>query len=223
MTERDGRFFQRRFTVGKGGREENVREETVDYILGSGNHARTYLHRTKQNRLVELPVSWYVENSGAWNISPGFDRVDQQDMQGAIGSDCMFCHNGYPKITDSVAATQDESIFPEKMPEGIDCQRCHGPGAAHVSAAMGGKANLAEIRSRIVNPAKLPRERQMEVCMECHMETSALHVPSAIRNYERPQYSFHPGEKLGDFKTYFESDRKTRRAMSSRWRTRVIS
>jgi predicted CXXCH cytochrome family protein len=204
MTERDGRFFQRRFTVGQGGHEENVREESVDYILGSGNHARTYLHRTKQGRLVELPVSWYVENSGAWNMSPGFDKVDQQDMQGAIGSDCMFCHNGYPKITDSVAATQDDSIFPEKMPEGIDCQRCHGPGAAHVSAAMGGKASLAEIRSRIVNPAKLPRERQMDVCMECHMETSALHVPSAIRNYDREQYSFHPGEKLGDYKTYFE-------------------
>jgi predicted CXXCH cytochrome family protein len=69
---------------------------------------------------------------------------------------------------------------------------------------MGGKASLEEIRSKIVNPAKLTRERQMEVCMECHMETSALHVPSAIRNYDREQYTFHPGEKLGDFKTYFE-------------------
>jgi len=204
MIERDGRFFQHRFMLGEDGKEENVREETVDYVLGSGNHARTYLHRTTQGKLIELPVSWYVENSGYWNMSPGFDRTDQQDMQGAIGEECMFCHNAYPEGGSSPAPDHDFSVFPQKLPEGIDCQRCHGPGAEHVAAASGGKASLVEIRSKIVNPAKLPRDRQMEVCMECHMETSALHVPNAIRNYDRGPYSFHPGEKLGDFKTYFE-------------------
>lgn len=204
MIERDGRFFQRRSTLGVDGKEENVREETVDYVLGSGNHARTYMHRTTQGKLIELPVSWYVENSGYWSMSPGFDRTDQQDMQGAIGEDCMFCHNAYPEHETAAQPNHDFSIFPEKLPEGIDCQRCHGPGAAHVAAASGGKASLSEIRSKIVNPGKLPRDRQMDVCMECHMETSALHVPNAIRNYDRAPYSFHPGEKLGDFKTYFE-------------------
>ena len=204
MIERDGRFFQRRFTVGADGREENVREETVDYVLGSGNHARTYLHRTTQGKLIELPVSWYVEKSGYWNMSPGFDRVDQQDMQGAIGEECMFCHNAYPEWGNASAPNHEFSVFPQKLPEGIDCQRCHGPGAEHVAAAMGGKASVVEIRSKIVNPAKLSRDRQMEVCMECHMETGALHVPNAIRNYDRGPYSFHPGERLGDFKTYFE-------------------
>ncbi len=204
MIERDGRFFQHRFTLREDGKEENVREETVDYVLGSGNHARTYLHRTTQGKLIELPVSWYVENSGYWNMSPGFDRTDQQDMQGAIGEECMFCHNAYPEGGNASAPNHDFSVFPQKLPEGIDCQRCHGPGAEHVAAATGGKASLVEIRSKIVNPAKLPRDRQMEVCMECHMETSALHVPNAIRNYDRGPYSFHPGEKLGDFKTYFE-------------------
>ena len=42
-------------------------------------------------RLVELPVSWYVENSGSWAMSPGFDRVDHLDMNGTIGRECMFC------------------------------------------------------------------------------------------------------------------------------------
>jgi predicted CXXCH cytochrome family protein len=210
MIERDGRFFQHRFTLGEDGKEENVREETVDYVLGSGNHARTYLHRTTQGKLIELPVSWYVENSGYWNMSPGFDRTDQQDMQGAIGEECMFCHNAYPEAGNTPAPNHDFSVFPQKLPEGIDCQRCHGPGAEHVAAATGGKASLVEIRSKIVNPAKLPRDRQMEVCMECHMETSALHVPNVIRNYDRGPYSFHPSEKLGDFKTYFERPKDSR-------------
>ncbi|RZU42427.1 putative CXXCH cytochrome family protein [Edaphobacter modestus] len=204
MIERDGKFYERRFTLGKDGKEENVLEERIDYVMGSGNQARTYMHRTSQGKLVELPVSWYTERSGYWNMSPGFDRADHPDMHGAIGPECMFCHNGYPQLTDSSQAALEESIFPEKLPEGIDCQRCHGPGAAHVAAASGGKATLPEIRSKIVNPAKLPRDRQMEVCMECHMETSARHVPSAIRAYGRELYSFRPGEPLGDYRTYFE-------------------
>ncbi|HEY0161417.1 MAG TPA: hypothetical protein VGB69_01955, partial [Edaphobacter sp.] len=96
MVERDGKFYQRRFML-EDGKEVNVVEKQVDYILGSGNHARTYLHRTPQGRLVELPVSWYVERSGYWNMSPGFDRPDQPDMHGPIGPECMFCHNAYLK------------------------------------------------------------------------------------------------------------------------------
>ena len=42
-------------------------------------------------------------------------------------------HNAYPQIPP--AAHHDLSANPAygpKLPEGIDCQRCHGPGAAHV-------------------------------------------------------------------------------------------
>lgn len=204
MTERDGKFYQRRFTLDAGGQETNVVEAQVDYVLGSGNHARTYLHRTKQGKLVELPVSWYVERSGYWNMSPGFDRADQPDLRGSIGPECMFCHNAYLQPNDVPKPGSDETVFPAKMPEGIDCQRCHGPGGAHVAAATQGKATVEEIRSKIVNPAKLSRDRQLEVCMECHMETSARHIPSGIRAYGRDLESFRPGEALGDYKTYFE-------------------
>ncbi|HTH52671.1 MAG TPA: tetratricopeptide repeat protein [Edaphobacter sp.] len=203
MEERDGKFYQRRYTL-EDGKEANVVEAQVDYVLGSGNHARTYLHRTPQGKLVELPVSWYVEHSGYWNMSPGFDRADQPDMHGTIGSECMFCHNAYLQPNEAPQKKVEETVFPAKMPEGIDCQRCHGPGAAHVAAATQGKASVEEIRSKIVNPAKLPRERQLEVCLECHMETSARHIPSGIRTYGRYLESFRPGEALGDYKTYFE-------------------
>lgn len=208
MVARDGHFYQRRFTLDPEGHETNVLEEQVDYIIGSGNHARTYLHRTSRGKLIELPVSWYVENSGSWNMSPGFDRADQPDMHGAIGPECMFCHNAYVRSGESTAESDvhpaESNVYPEKIPEGIDCQRCHGPGAAHVQAATSGSASAEEIRSRIVNPAKLTRERQLEICMECHLETSARHNPNAIRDYGRGIESFRPGQPLGDYKTYFE-------------------
>lgn len=42
------------------------------------------------------------------------------------------------------------------------------------------------------------------------METSARHVPSAIRAYGRELESFRPGEPLGDYKTYFERPKDTK-------------
>jgi Flp pilus assembly protein TadD len=40
--------------------------------------------------------------------------------------------------------------------------------------------------------------------MQCHLETSARHIPNSIRNYMRDMDSYRPGEPLGEYKTYFE-------------------
>src|SRR5580658_900561 len=40
MVQRGGRYFQRQYQIGFDGRETNVVEKTIDYVLGSGNHAR---------------------------------------------------------------------------------------------------------------------------------------------------------------------------------------
>ena len=52
MIRRDGGYFQRRWQIGFGGREENVEEARIDYVIGSGNHSRTYLHRTPRGTFV---------------------------------------------------------------------------------------------------------------------------------------------------------------------------
>jgi tetratricopeptide (TPR) repeat protein len=205
LIEREGRFYQRRSTPAPDGRSTNVLEEQVDYVVGSGNHARAYLHRTKLGRLVELPVSWYVEQSGYWAMTTGFDRADQPDMHGVIDAQCMACHNGYPRLQD--AAAQDaaaDNRFPNNLPEGIDCQRCHGPGRAHVEAANAPHPRKEVIRASIVNPAKLSRERQMDVCMQCHLETSSPHAVAEIRSYNRELFSFQPGQSLAEYKMFFE-------------------
>jgi len=57
MVERDGKFYQRRSEKGFDDKETNVAEEQIDYVIGSGNHAHSYLHRGPDGRLIELPVS----------------------------------------------------------------------------------------------------------------------------------------------------------------------
>ncbi len=204
MLVRGGEYFQRRHQLDAGGREINVMEKRVDYVMGSGNHARTYLHRTAADTLIELPLGWYAEKGGYWAMNPGYDRPDHDGFRRPITYDCMFCHNAYPKIPARNAKTRAESVYSGALPEGIDCERCHGAGARHVELAV--RAGVAPdlVRRAIVNPARLDAERQMEICMACHLETTSFPLPNAIRRYERGPFSFRPGEALADFILNFD-------------------
>src|SRR5205085_3263073 len=52
MLRRDGKYYQRRHQTDPEGKVVNVVEKQIDYILGSGNHSRAYLHRTARNQLI---------------------------------------------------------------------------------------------------------------------------------------------------------------------------
>lgn len=204
MFERDGKLFERRYQIGYRGAQTNVIDEQIDYAIGSGNHARTFLHRDKQGRLIELPVTWYSENGGYWAMSPGYDRADQEDVRRAIPAECMFCHNAYIQpLSNFNPKPLDPPAFPASLPQGIDCQRCHGPGRKHMMAVLSQAGDQA-IRAAIVNPARLSRDRQLEVCMQCHLETSSSHMPNEIRLYNRAVFSYRPGQPLGDYKLFFD-------------------
>lgn len=204
MFERDGKLFERRYQIGYRGERTNIVDEHIDYVIGSGNHAHTFLHRDTEGGLIELPVTWYSEGQGYWAMSPGYDRKDQEDFRRAIPAECMFCHNGYVRPLSAFNPKGlDPPAFPASLPNGIDCQRCHGPGRKHVEAVRA-NAPGAVIRAAIVNPERLSRERQLEVCMECHLETSSSHMPNEIRRYDRTVFSYRPGQPLGEYKLIFD-------------------
>jgi len=114
----------------------------------------------------------------------------------------MFCHNAYPNIPSAHDEPGSEPLF-ETLPEGIGCERCHGDGANHMRLAQTG-ASTDVIRKAIVNPARLSRDRQMEVCMQCHLETTSLQLPHSIVKYGRAPFSYQPGEPLGNFMIFFD-------------------
>src|ERR1700761_8912789 len=97
MTQHDGTYYQRRWQKGFDGNPDNVEELTVDYVMGSGNHVRTYLHREQDGTLIELPLAWYSEAGGHWGMNPGFDNPHPMTRR-VIAYECMFCHNAYPQI-----------------------------------------------------------------------------------------------------------------------------
>ena len=199
---REGAYYIRRTNRGPRDEPTNAFEERIDYVIGSGECAVSYLHRTRDNQLVEFPITWYPQG-GRWGMSPGYDRPEHPGFSRAISYRCMFCHNAYPEVASGPGNWDGATVFPAKLPQGIDCQRCHGPAAAHVAAALQGKP-LSEIRAGIVNPARLTPERQMEVCMQCHLETTSAILPGAIMRLGREVFSYRPGEPLADYMLYFD-------------------
>jgi tetratricopeptide (TPR) repeat protein len=219
MIERGGQFFQRRYQLGFGGSQTNIDEKSIDYVMGSGNHVKTFLHRTLAGELQELPLAWYAENGGYFAMNPGYDKPDQPNARRKIDYECMFCHNAYPAIPPD-KATSREFVF-STVPEGIDCARCHGAGERHAEIAKSGAPREA-IRAAIVNPARLTADRRMEVCLQCHLETTSFPFPHAIVRFDREPFSYRPGERLGDFELYFDHPGPERfQIVSSAYRLRM--
>ncbi|MCB9548505.1 MAG: tetratricopeptide repeat protein [Myxococcales bacterium] len=157
-----------------------VRRIEARWILGSGNHARTYLGLL-DGSLVELPLTWYSRR-GAWDLSPGYDRPDQWRLERPITPPCLFCHNG---LTPALPGTQAGYALP--LAAGIGCDRCHGDGTAHAAARQAGTGPAPGAPDpSIFNPGREPADRQLQVCQQCHLqgEVAVLHAGQRWDRYD---------------------------------------
>lgn len=202
----DNQPYLKRHQAGFDGSVSNVVSARMDYWFGSGKHARSFISRTPNNELIELPLTWYAAGKAYWAMSPGYDRADHAGFSRKLTYRCMSCHNGFIELPNHTGETGTR--FPAQLPAGIDCQRCHGPGQAHVTAARNG-FSLEQIRQTIVNPARLTPERQLEVCMQCHLETTTLKLPASLLRAGREVFSYRPGEPLAAYILHFDRATKS--------------
>jgi Tfp pilus assembly protein PilF len=191
----DGLRFRRARLLPDGG-ETDVIELPVAWILGSGNKARTYLIANPASELYQLPIAWYTAQQ-SWGMAPGFDRAHHHGVQRRVTRECLFCHNAYPEPPGGGGDAWDApDSFPQRLPEGIGCQRCHGPGSEHAARAREGAA-AADLRASIVNPARLDPARRDDVCDACHLQPTA--AVFGVRRVGRTDYSWRAGERLDEF------------------------
>jgi tetratricopeptide (TPR) repeat protein len=204
MRKRGDDVVFRRYQV-VDGKQTNVFEQIVDWILGSGHRSRTYLYATPNGELYQLPIAWYSQPR-AWRMSPGYDRADHDGVTRRVRHECMFCHNAYADVVKSSESYWRPQTFPAELPQGIGCQRCHGPGARHAAIALTG--DVEKTKSSIVNPAKLDARRKMDVCYECHMQPAVALF--GVRKFGRDINSFRPGQLLADYAPPIDIDEKNR-------------
>lgn len=195
-------FFQRRWRIDADGKRYAEFERRIDWIMGSGTHAQTFLYQTPSGEIFQMPLGWY--RGPGFAMSPGYDFKDHQGFQRPITRRCMYCHNAFGETP--LGSDQHGEILrhePETLPSGINCQRCHGPGAAHALLALDLDADDREIRDAIVHPAQIGIERANDVCFQCHLQPSAS-VNDTVRKLGRGILSFKPGENLRDYNMHFD-------------------
>lgn len=167
------------------------RLETVNYIIGSGQHTNSHI-QSVNGYLNQMPMTFYTQKK-QWDLPPGFENGHNSRFMRKIGLECMSCHNSYP---DFVLGSENKYNAVEK---GIGCERCHGPGSTHVAErSKGTKIDTSKyIDYSIVNPAKLSIDRQFDVCQRCHLQGNT------ILKEGKSFYDFKPGMKLSDYMTVF--------------------
>ena len=157
--------------------------QRFDLVVGSGRKGQTYLYWDNNNQLFQLPVSYWT-SLGDWVNSPGYgDRVI--DFSRPVLPRCLECHATYfEPVVDAAAANRYRKT---SYVLGVTCEKCHGPGAQHSS--LNANPSVKPADQAIVNPAKLPRDRQLALCSLCH---------GGVGVAKTPVFSFAVGNALED-------------------------
>lgn len=169
----------------------HLKEEHVKYIVGSGQHTNSHIY-DNNGYLSQAPITFYTQK-GMWGLAPGFDSKLANRLNRIVGKECITCHNSLPKF---VKGSENKYL---DVPLGISCERCHGPGEAHVKKKLAGeKVDTSKyIDYSIVNPGRLSKDLQMSVCQRCHAQ--GVSVLKEGKDYE----DFQPGKHLSEVMEVF--------------------
>lgn len=167
------------------------RTEKVEYIVGSGQHTNSHMYSVN-GFFFQMPMTYYAQKEH-WDLPPGFEDGYNSRFSRKIGLECMSCHNSLP---DFVKGSENKY---ESVPNGIGCERCHGPGSIHVTDKLANnKVDTSKyIDYTIVNPGKLSPELQFDVCQRCHLQGNA------VLKTGKSFYDFRPGMELNTVMTVF--------------------
>ncbi|HYM22196.1 MAG TPA: multiheme c-type cytochrome, partial [Vicinamibacterales bacterium] len=135
---RDGAYF-----ISESELTGKAQEHRIDYTLGS-RRIQHYLTTIDHGKIVVMAPSWDVQR-GEWFHNADIIRPDEDDrlVVQQWNKSCVGCH----------VSRQDQHYDPathtyatQWMDFGTSCERCHGPGAAHVKQPT---------RQTIVRPTRL--------------------------------------------------------------------
>ena len=203
VERRGARVWHREERFGPQGKLLAAAAAEVEYAIGSGRRGHSYF-TTRGGFLFQTPVSWFSQKE-IWDLSPGFRNASPRPVLPG----CVFCHAGGARPVEHSLNRYEEPIF---RPAAISCERCHGPGGAHVKARRADEPLKGKTDFTIVNPKRLPPALRESVCQQCHLEGEVR-----ILRRGRGLFDFRPGLPLQLFWRVYVAEEgidKERRAVS---------
>lgn len=177
MFAKDGRYF-----IEAPNRDGRMQTYPVMYTLGARQH-ENYLTRFPDGRLQMLPVyydlnqkRWFDAAEGTLEIGHalgGGDFYFWANHGRTWNKQCFDCHASQMRKNYDLRTDTYQSAVGDLS---INCEACHGPGAAHVAfwraAAEDPQLAMQPERS-LPDLSGLSPQQQVEACAQCH----ALKVP----------------------------------------------
>jgi hypothetical protein len=141
------------------------------YTLGN-RRIQHYLTRLDDGRIVVLPPSWDVLRKEWFH---NMEIVGPEPEEGFAvqvwNFNCFGCHvSQEARNFDLESRTYDT----DWIDFGTNCERCHGPGSAHVEQYTNPSSAGAAQESAIVVQTRLDSVRNTTVCGQCHSLRDAI-------------------------------------------------
>lgn len=170
-------FFQTAVQQTIGG--VNRTRSRIDLVYGAGTADEVFLSWHDDGELLELPVAW-LTTTREWAVSH-FNPYSAGDFARPLTLRCFECHmTWFEHVAGSANQYRQQNAI-----LGVTCERCHGPGRDHVQHHE--KNPQDDVPHAIVQPVSLSRDRQTDLCIQCH---------SNYINPRGPALSYRPGEPL---------------------------
>ncbi|HVO96599.1 MAG TPA: ammonia-forming cytochrome c nitrite reductase subunit c552 [Bryobacteraceae bacterium] len=159
LRERDGVYYiTETYLTGK------PQEHRVDYTLGN-RRIQHYLTTLDDGKIIVLPPSWDVLRKGWFH---NLDIADPDQPEGVEvqvwNKNCYSCHVSQQEKNFNAETNEYKTAW---LDFGTNCERCHGPGKAHVehySSPTPPKGKATDI----VVQTRLDAARNTMVCAQCH-------------------------------------------------------
>ncbi len=187
---KDSTMFVTEFRL-ENGDTIHKRTERIEYIVGSGQHTNSHILNFN-GYVFQAPITYYTQEE-KWDMAPGFRDGGNLRFSRYLTTECITCHNHLPNFVEGSFNKYEE------MPHGIECERCHGPGEIHVREMLAGNTvdTSLNIDYSIVNPGKLSRDLQMDLCQRCHLQGVA------VLEEGKTFFDFKPGMRLNEVMNVF--------------------
>jgi hypothetical protein len=128
----------------------------------------------------------YISALHRWSSSPGY-ALAGLNFTRTITKDCFECHSSYANRDDH--GLLDFRINPESWVFNIDCERCHGPAAAHVKFQEDHPDQKQAMY--IVSFKSLSRQQKIDLCAVCHSGNKNILLKS--------RFAFKMGDSLTSY------------------------
>jgi len=158
---------------------KGVRRLPMQHAMG-GKNTYYFLTPMERGRLQVLPLAYDVQKKSWYDMAasgvrmhaggPADRPIPWTDPAFTFNTSCYGCHVSQLRTNYDLKSDSYNSTWREP---GINCETCHGDGAAHV-ALYGKDPNAKHEDMRILRTTQLTVRQRNEVCAPCHAKMSPL-------------------------------------------------